>query len=320
MSQLLTALDIGSNTVLLLTAAAGADGVLRERRELCRTTRLGEHIDRTGRISAGAMQRTLDAVRELLDVARGDAAPGVGIAAATSAVRDARNRDAVLEQFGRLVGNCPEVLSGQEEARTVFLGAASDRASDELVVSIDIGGGSTEISAGYPGNCLFSSSVGVGCVRFAERYGPCDAAAATDVREARRAAAAQLEPVRRRVSRLTEKAPHTVAVVSGGTATTLAAMCQKLSDYDRRAVHGYDSTEDAVSALLSRLVGMTSADRGRLPGVPPDRADILPAGLLVLSEALRQLELPRFAVTTRGLRFGLLLRLQAGELAPTWQW
>ncbi|OPZ27424.1 MAG: Guanosine-5'-triphosphate,3'-diphosphate pyrophosphatase [Lentisphaerae bacterium ADurb.BinA184] len=314
-------LDIGTNSTLLLLAREQADGTLVEDRELFRITRLGRGLGATGRLSPEAVRATLDAVGEFMAAARAwPLRPLFGVAAATSAVRDAANRADFLGPCRDLLGCEPRTLDGDEEAQTVFLGAASDRPAGRPVVTIDIGGGSTEVVAGVPEACRYRVSLDMGCVRFGERFRLYEVAESADTEAARGAIRETLAGVPAGVRRAVGGAGGFEVVASGGTATTFAAVEQALETYDRGRVHGFVSPAAAVESLALRLLGMPSARRAQVPGLEAGRAAVLPAGLLILAEALRALGAERFTVTTRGLRFGLARRLQAGTLDAQWTW
>jgi len=292
---------------------------LREVLELFRATRLGERVAETGRLSATAVERTVAAAREFL--ARVPRLPGqrvVGVAAATSALREARNRRDFFRPCVALLGSPPLVLGGEEEAETAFLGACSDRAGPMLTV--DIGGGSTELSAGETETCLTSLSVDVGCGRLTEGFGLYEAVPVARAGLARATVRELLaEPLLTLRSAFAPCARPSI-VASGGTATTFAAATQQLKHYERRLVHGFRGDEEAVSSLAAELFAAPAAERARHYGIPTDRAAILPAGLLILSEVLCGLGARTFSVTTRGVRFGLCRRLQQGSIEPTWVW
>lgn len=318
-NEYLAALDLGTNTVLLLTArAAGADVV--EDRELCETTRLGEGLARTGMLLQEAVTRTVAAAAAFRDEAAAACPAGRGIAVATSAVRGARNRAAFLDACRTALGHSPLLYSGAEEAETAFLGAASDQDPGAFLVTIDIGGGSTELSAGRHGERLFSTSVDLGCVRYAEEFGLKEQPQPGAIDRARRAAAAVLGPVGVRIRALMRQAAPVRAVVSGGTGTTYAQWVQEMPAYDRTQVHGFAGARAAVGRDAMRLWELSSPARAELPGLPAARAEILPAGLLILTEALGAIGLAEFRVTTRGLRYGLILRLARGDVEPSWTW
>jgi exopolyphosphatase/guanosine-5'-triphosphate,3'-diphosphate pyrophosphatase len=318
---LLAALDIGTNTVLLLTARPQAGGSFTEVAEHCVEPRLGEGAAATGRLSEDGMARTVSALGDLLSTIPSESTTGAGLAAATSAVRDSSNRAHFLRLCEQALGHAPVVLSGDEEAGCLFLGAVSGLPEDAgPAVTVDVGAGSTEIGCGFRGDCRFRASVDVGCVRLGEKHGLYEKAAPDAVRAARRTASACLEPAV--AGGLAELGRHDspTVVASGGTATTYATMRLGLREWRRDAVHGYVGTTPDLLAAMAELFAVSSAERLRFAGVTPGRAEVLPGGMLILGEVLRLLGADTFRVTTRGLRYGLILRLQAGEMEPTWRW
>ena len=321
------ALDLGTNSFLLLLLRETAGGALERVSEPCRIVRLGQGVDRTGRLAPEAIARGLRAIRELLAETAWAGTAGVGIAAATSAVRDAANRDEFLAPCAELLGGRPVLLSGDNEARTVFTGASSELAPGQAGVCVDIGGGSTELAAGFPGDYRAGLSVNVGCVRLAERFGLENAAAPDAVATARAAITAALAPACAQVLRTAFADSATRAVTgpapavwaTGGTANTAASAltagaCRGVFDHHTRL-----SLNDVEAAAL-RLLTLDAAERTRQPGVPADRAAVLPTGMLILAAALRLLGANAATVSTRGLRYGLALRLRAGTLPPVWHW
>lgn len=314
-------LDFGSNSTLLLVARTTKNAELVETEELFRTTRLGAGIDKTGYLNSDGIRRSLDAAREFLNHLEKQEKPIKGIAAATSAVRDAGNRDVFMSQTRELLGTPPVLLSGDAEARTIFAGATHDLTVGLPSIVLDIGGGSTEFAFGTMGNCEEAASVNAGCVRLAERFGLMDTADTAAVNAARQHVGTIFEKIKLQVyDRLANTGLHPMpmVVVTGGTATTLAAYQQNLRTYDRGLVHGFQSSENAVSETLNKLQRMPAAERAKIPGIPPGRAPVWPAGLIILSEMLRCFGISNFRVSTRGLRFGLIQRLIARELQPTW--
>jgi exopolyphosphatase/guanosine-5'-triphosphate,3'-diphosphate pyrophosphatase len=320
-APLYAALDIGTNSVLLLLARPAGDGSLTEVAELVRVTRLGEGVGHTRHLRSTAMERTLAAAADFLAAAQAHGAPIKGIAATTSAVRDADNRDEFLARCLDLFGHEPLILAGAEEARTIFVGATSDLPHDSLAINIDIGGGSTEIAAGTPSVCNLAVSLDLGCVRCAEEFELFETATPEQQARARTSIRQTLSPVCAEVNRMLATARRTAAIsATGGTATTLAAVEQSMQTYDRTRVHGFSASESLIGATTARLFTMSSAARAELPGVPAGRAPVLPTGLLILSELMRTMEMDSVRVSTRGLRYGLARRLQSGDLAPTWEW
>ena len=313
------ALDIGSNTVMTL-AVEGAAGHLREGEEWRATTRLGQGVDATGRLAPEAQERTLAAIAAQTQMCRQRYPSGIGVAVATSAARDAANGPEFVARGAALIGGAPQLLSGEQEARFTFRGIVSDLPRGRAVVHLDVGGGSSEITAGSAGEgCWLAESVNLGCVRCGERFGLLEAATPEALAPARQAIRALLQPVCQRLAALGSVAQAEV-ILSGGSATTYAALQQALPVYDAARVHAWPGRTVDLAETLPRLFAMTAADRAALPGVTAGRAPVLPTGLLILCEFLHLRGADRFRVSTRGLRFGLVDALAAGEVEPTWRW
>ena len=324
MDPRLVALDLGSNSILLLSALSVAPGDLREEAEFFRITRLARGLRESGRLGRAAIDQTTAAIRDFLADLPRDARPVLGVAAATSAVRDAANRNDLLDACRDLLGASPHVLTGTDEARTTFLGAASDQPADRGLLTVDVGGGSTEIAWGTRDACAGAVSVDVGCVRLAEQHDHFNSRNPKSEADARRAVRALLEPALEALGTWCAARQELRLVATGGTATTLAAMHLGLVHYDRERVHNTTFSARALHDATRRLLHLNPQQRAVLPGVPPERADVLPAGLLILDTFLPCVPYPDLHpdlhISTRGLRFGLLRRLLSGDLAPTWRW
>ncbi|WP_345788105.1 Ppx/GppA phosphatase family protein [Desulfotomaculum copahuensis] len=292
--------DIGTNSTRLLVAdVTEGRKVLPVQRELA-TTRLGEGIT-TGRLRPEAVGRTVRVLQNYLDIARERKAALV-LAAATSAVRDAANRDDFLAA-SRRAGLTVEVLSGQQEARLSYRGVLSGLPVEEASsVVMDVGGGSTEFIWSRDGRVHFCS-VDVGAVRITE--GGYD----------RRWLAGRLAAPLRRVK---AAAPRTLVGV-GGTVTTLAAMDLGLAVYDPDRVHGHAVTAGRVNSLLDQLEKSDLEERKRLPGLQPERADIIPAGVRIVSQVLKQLALPELKASEADIMHGLALEAVERKNVLTYQ-
>jgi exopolyphosphatase/guanosine-5'-triphosphate,3'-diphosphate pyrophosphatase len=275
--------DIGTNSTRLLAADVAPDGVTVLDRDSI-VTRLGQGVDATGRLADEAMDRVRAALtqyRERLDALRTER----DVAVLTSAVRDAANGAAFVDEVASRFGLRAEVLAGDEEARLTFLGATSERDPDDptAVVVIDIGGGSTELVEGRGREMDFHVSTQAGVVRQTERHIQSDPprhqeleALADDVRAVY--AAAVPDGVRAAVER---------AIAVAGTATSLAAIDLGLDPYDPERVHGHPLTLGRIEELLARLAQMPLAQRREVTGLHPDRAPTIVAGCVLLIEALR---------------------------------
>ena len=275
--------DIGTNSTRLLAADVTPGGVTVLDRESI-VTRLGQGVDATGRLADEAMDRVRAALtqyRERLDAQRTER----DVAVLTSAVRDAANGPAFVDEVASRFGLRAQVLAGDEEARLTFLGATSERDPDDptAVVVIDIGGGSTELVEGHGRRMDFHVSTQAGVVRQTERHIKSDPprheeleALADDVRAVY--AAAVPDDVRAAVDR---------AIAVAGTATSLAAIDLELDPYDPERVHGHTLMRGRIEELLARLAQMPLAERRKVTGLHPDRAPTIVAGCVLLIEALR---------------------------------
>lgn len=285
------AVDVGSNSVRLLVLDDTGQRVLRR----IVTTRLAEGVDRTGHLADAAIARTVAAIRELRDVWVEAGVP-TDVAhvriGATSAVRDASDRDRFLAAVLDAVGVPVDVISGDEEARLGFTGASGAVPSEDPCLVIDVGGGSTELVVGRDGEVLASVSTQLGCVRLTERDLHSDPPTDSERVAARATAEAVLADGLAGLER--DLAPHglgigdvhTVVAVAG-TATTIAALALGLDDYIESRIHGTVVDAAALDALTTRLAAMTVAERAALGPVQPGRAEVLHGGAVVLATALR---------------------------------
>ncbi len=297
------AIDCGTNSIRLLIVEL--DPVTGQRRDLERTmtvVRLGEGVDATGVLSAGALERTFAACE---DYAARITALGVTATrfVATSASRDAANRDEFVAGVVSLIGVQPEVISGDEEARLSFLGATSSPAISGIerpALVVDIGGGSTEfvIGVGLPEAAV---SVDVGCVRLAERHLRSDPPAAEEL-------AAIRADARRAVATAAESVPLTEAatlVGLAGTVTTVAALALGLPEYDAELIHGSRISARDVTRIAHELGSMSLAERRALPVMHPGRADVIVSGAIVLDEVVTAVGLTELVVGEHDILDGI---------------
>ncbi|MDN5344254.1 MAG: exopolyphosphatase / guanosine-5-triphosphate,3-diphosphate pyrophosphatase [Clostridia bacterium] len=287
------ALDIGSNSVRLLVGEVRGNLVQPLRAEL-RSTRLLEGV-RDGWLQAEAVERTVTAVVELAAMAR-SYQPAAIASIATSAAREARNPELLRGSVTRRTGLDLTIISGQEEARLAYRGALAglrEPARDPLV--IDIGGGSTELSW-QEGGELQLASVQVGAVRATAAAWP--EASIKDMLAPALARARQAHPGR--------------IIGTGGTITTVAALELGLVSYQPELVHGTRLSLEQIQSWHRRLAAMNLAERKGLPGLQPERADIIVAGITILEVVLAGLAARGLLVSEADLLWGLLLE-QAGR-------
>jgi exopolyphosphatase/guanosine-5'-triphosphate,3'-diphosphate pyrophosphatase len=279
------AIDCGTNSTRLLIAGAGGQPL--ERR--MRITRLGQGVDRDRRLDPAAIERTVAVLRAFRADMDDHEVQRVRVTA-TSAARDASNRDDFFAAAAEAVGVWPELLGGEEEGRLSFRGATAelDRAGAPWLVA-DIGGGSTELIVGSDPNAKPTAviSLDIGCVRISERFLRSDPPGATELAAARRWVADLLSDVSARIPAFDAAA---TLVGLAGTVASLAAIDQGLATYERSRVHHYRLTRDAVDRILAMLAAEPTSARRRRPGVERDRADVIVGGTVVLAELMRHFD------------------------------
>jgi exopolyphosphatase / guanosine-5'-triphosphate,3'-diphosphate pyrophosphatase len=301
------AIDLGTNSVrLLVLRKVTGDGEDEPPHELCRETiltRLGQGVDATGRLQPEALRRTLTVVGGYARRARALGAERVRLSA-TSAVRDASNRAELAAAVERLTGEPMEVLSGEEEASTSFVGATRGLSAPAPFLVVDIGGGSTEFIAGSDGPEA-SVSTQMGSVRLTERFVRTDPPAPAELEAVQGAIAGVLADVERRVP---VRGARTLVAVAG-TATTAQAIALGLTEYDPEAVHGSTLSRADARRVYRLLADMTTAERARIPVMPRGREDVIVAGSAILSTVLERFGFDRALVSEHDILDGLAYRL-----------
>jgi exopolyphosphatase/guanosine-5'-triphosphate,3'-diphosphate pyrophosphatase len=280
------AIDCGTNSTRLLVA--GPDGATLERHMII--TRLGAGVDRDRRLDPDAVARTVDVLCGYRKVIDQYGAQRVRMTA-TSAARDATNREEFFAAAAEVIGVRPELLSGDEEGQLSFAGAVASLQGTGIpgpYLVADIGGGSTELAAGpAPSSgtprAAAVRSLDVGCVRLTERYLRHDPPGSAELDAAR-------AEVRRQVTAAMGELPELDGAVTliglAGTVAALAAIDQRLDHYDRDRVHHYWLERETVERLLAELAAVSAAERRARPGVEEARADVIVGGAVVLAELI----------------------------------
>lgn len=281
-NKLSAAIDIGTNSCRLLIIKDSQPLVQR-----VEVTRIGQDLQTDGLIKDEPLERTIKVLKTYLDLLKEHDLDGTRLAA-TSAVRDALNKDYVVEKILAETGLELEILSGQEEARLTWLGAVSDFDSSSVV--LDIGGGSTEII--FQDNYI---SIDLGGVRLKEN-----------------SQLAESEKIREIF--LAQIGPHLAPdgdfskeslILAGGTGTSLAAIDLKLAQYDWTKVHGHQMSLERLQAIQERLLSLDLDQRRKVVGLEPERADIIVFGTLILLEFMEYFTFSQLTISEKDLLYAL---------------
>ena len=313
--SVIAAVDLGTNSTRVLVARAGTEtgsGVPLEALARRNTiTRLGQGVDATGKLADEAVERTLNTLREYRTDLDEHGVARVRVAA-TSAARDAANRDEFFDAVEEIIGARPELLSGEEEGRMAFRGATGEldpNLAPFLVV--DIGGGSTEFilgSAGDPAEVEGVISVDVGCVRLTEKFLVHDPPQPEELTASISLVEAYLEDVRRELPGI---ANVKTLVGVAGTITTVAAVEIGLPAYDRDRTHHFRLSREAAEDVFRTMATESRADRIHNPGLEEARADVIVGGCCVLVAIMRRMGFDEMVVSEADILDGLALSLLA---------
>jgi exopolyphosphatase / guanosine-5'-triphosphate,3'-diphosphate pyrophosphatase len=289
-------IDVGTNSARLLVADV-AEGKVAPVERRSRVTRLGRGVDLSGRLSAEAIEEACGTIGEYVSTYQELGAESVA-AIATSAVRDAENGGAFVAELRERFALSARVLDGEEEARLTYLGATSERAPTEPTLVVDIGGGSTELIVGTGTEISFHTSLQAGVVRHSERHIASDPptvveleALASDVRGLIEAAVGNGVEAR-------------AGIAVAGTPTSLAAIEMGLQPYDPERVHGHVLSLTSIQRMLSQLASTSLAQRVEIPGLHPDRAPTIVAGIVILIETMRAFGLERIEASEHDILYG----------------
>ena len=303
------AVDCGTNSIRLLVADIDpATGELTELDRRMTIVRLGQGVDRTGRLAPEALQRTFAACREYAGIIKEHGVERIRFVA-TSASRDAENRDDFVRGVVDILGVEPEVITGEQEAEFSFTGATrelagrTDLARPYLVV--DIGGGSTEFVVGDD-HVRGARSVDVGCVRMTERHLVRDGFVTDPPTEEQIAAIrsdidAALDLVEQEVPLREAR----TLVGLAGSVTTVSAIAQDLPEYDSTAIHHSRISHDHVREITDRLLRSTHAERAAIPSLHPGRVDVIGAGALVLLAIMERIGAAEVVVSEHDILDGI---------------
>ncbi len=306
MSPAVAAIDCGTNSIRLLIAEAGPQGGVRELDRRMEIVRLGQGVDATGEFHPDALTRTFAATDQYAEAIRAAGVPAERTRfVATSASRDARNRDAFFDGVQQRLGVTPDIVSGEVEARLSFAGALSGVPGHEgSSLVMDIGGGSTELILGHGDDLIDQAiSLDVGSVRITERFLKTNPTPP----EARAAAEAYVDQLLDDSG--VDLARATTWIGVAGTMTTLAGVFLGLDSYDRTKVHGAVLSVAGLTGLLDQLAAMTVAEIKSIPSMHPGRADVITGGALVASRVARRVSVEHLTISESDILDGIALEL-----------
>ncbi|WP_055490256.1 Ppx/GppA phosphatase family protein [Streptomyces sp. TP-A0356] len=303
------AIDCGTNSIRLLVADADpATGELVELDRRMTIVRLGQGVDRTGRLAPEALERTFAACREYAEIIHKHGAERLRFVA-TSASRDAENRDDFVRGVREILGVEPEVISGDQEAEFSFVGATKelmgrkDLARPYLVV--DIGGGSTEFVVGDD-RVRGARSVDIGCVRMTERHLVRDGVVTDPPTEEQIAAIrSDIEAALDLVEQTVPLREARTLVGLAGSVTTVAAIAQDLPAYDSARIHHSRIPYERVREITEWLLRSTHAERAAIPSMHPGRVDVIGAGALVLVAIMERIGAAEVLVSEHDILDGI---------------
>jgi exopolyphosphatase / guanosine-5'-triphosphate,3'-diphosphate pyrophosphatase len=306
------AVDVGTNSVRLLLVDADGHRVTRE----MTVTRLGAGVDERGHLDDAALARTLETIEAYHQRWVAHGVDGRVRIAATSAVRDAADRDRFFGGVRSLTGVDAEVISGEEEARLSFLGAVGAVEVARPPAVIDVGGGSTELIVGRGEGAAAADEVAgsvslqLGCVRLTERHLRHDPPATAELTAARTFVRQRLDEADEALARQDARLADAGALIGvAGTSTTLAALHLGLATYDEDRIHAAHIPAAALEELTSRLTTMTTAARAELGPVQAGREDVLHGGAIVLDEVVRRYGFTELVVSEADILDGLVASL-----------
>jgi exopolyphosphatase/guanosine-5'-triphosphate,3'-diphosphate pyrophosphatase len=288
----------------MLVADTDKDGRIIPLEDLERTTRLGRGLSETGSIHPESLKKSLEVIDNYLTMCRHMEVDRVFMVG-TSALREAKNAEVLLQYVQRHFGLTIQIISGEEEARLSYLTVEKEMGRGSPLLVLDIGGGSTEIIMGCAGRISELTSLNIGAVHLTERFLRTDPVTEEEFQQ-------MVECIRRGLDAVAIKPPESV-VGLGGTITTLASVRMGKARFDMSLLHGSSLSRREVRRQILLYKGTTHQQRLQIPGLPRDRADVILAGAAILQVAMNLLGCEHLIVSCHGLRYGLLYAGASGR-------
>ena len=294
----LASIDLGSNSIIM-TVADSSDGLLTPVAEEVKIVRLGQALQPEGRLQPEAKERCFSALHSFahqMEHLGVDAIIGVG----TAALRNASDGQQFVDKIKDQLHIPVQIISGDDEARLTFKAVQRDFSSlGDSLVMIDVGGGSTELVIGDLNSITSQISLDAGTVSFSERFVHNDPPTSEELQAAARAVTEMMH-----MFELESTAKAAVGVA--GTVTTLKAVQIGMDDYDHSQIHGTILLRDEIVRLRQLITSMSTEERKNLKGLPQERADIIPMGVVIIDSIMERLQYQSITISDRGLRWGLL--------------
>jgi exopolyphosphatase/guanosine-5'-triphosphate,3'-diphosphate pyrophosphatase len=296
-------IDIGTNTILMLIADVGQDGVISVVRDEHFIARLGKGVDEHGIIQKDTFERVRGILIQLKTIAVSNKVQNI-FTCGTSALRDAANRHEFIDYIKNEVGFEIQILSGREEAEMTYLGAISGVARQSFgskYAVLDIGGGSTELVVGIDDKVVSAVSMDIGSVRITERILKTSPPTAKAIDES-------IQFIGENLKKVPVFDSNTELIGVAGTLTTLAALDLKLPAFNSSLVQHHTLTTDAIESIFNELKALSLEQIKNYPQINHARADILLAGILILIETMKKVNKQNITTSVRGLRYGIMIK------------
>ena len=283
-------IDIGTNSMRLLIA--DYNNKLENRKKYVNTTRIGQGVDKEGYISEDALQRNLNALEEFANICKEQGCQAI-YCMGTSALRDSKNGSIFVERAKQKTNINVEIISGNEESNLGFMGVLEGLDTDESILVIDIGGGSTEFIVGDKKGIKFAKSENVGALRMTEKFLSKDP---IDTDEFDNMSKFIYDEIEDTIDYIKSKQIKKIVGI-GGTVTSLSAINQELEVYSMEKIHNSEVSIKNIKDILQNLKQMTLSDKKTLKGLQPKRADIITAGVEILNIIMKNLEIEKIIVS-----------------------
>ena len=284
-------IDIGTNSMRLLIADYN-NGKIENRKKYVNTTRIGQGVDKKGYISEEALQRNINALEEFANICKVEECQAI-YCMGTSALRDSKNGNIFVDRAKQKTNIDVEIISGNEESNLGFMGVLEGLDTDEQILVIDIGGGSTEFILGDREGIKFAKSENVGALRMTEKFLAKDP---IDTNEFSSMSKFIYDEIKDTIDYIKSKQIKKLVGI-GGTITSLSAMNQELEVYSMEKIHNSEVSIKNIKDILQNLKQMTLNDKKTLKGLQPKRADIITAGVEILNIIMENLEIEKIIVS-----------------------